>query len=83
MLIPPFCGIISAVAAIDTSGLEAVFELRRRLEKQSLQVRILTENKIIPMKDKHTNICQTLVQIACAGESCGDCDGKATQIQDH
>ncbi|XP_010487443.1 PREDICTED: probable sulfate transporter 3.4 isoform X1 [Camelina sativa] len=29
---------MTAVSAIDTSGLEAVFELRRRLEKQSLQL---------------------------------------------
>ncbi|KAF2616098.1 hypothetical protein F2Q70_00010047 [Brassica cretica] len=29
---------MTAVSSIDTSGIEAVFELRRRLEKQSLQL---------------------------------------------
>ena len=58
-----FLSVESAVSAIDTSGLEAVFELRRRLEKQSLQVIIFTENKdqYTYQKEKPTNFCQTLL----------------------
>ncbi|KAG7582129.1 STAS domain [Arabidopsis suecica] len=47
---------MTAVSAIDTSGLEAVFALRRRLEKQSLQLALVnpvgTDGKATQVQDQ-------------------------------
>ncbi|CAE5967450.1 unnamed protein product [Arabidopsis arenosa] len=51
---------MTAVSAIDTSGLEAVFELRRRLEKQSLQLVLVNPVGTVMEKLHKSKIIESL-----------------------
>ncbi|EOA30063.1 hypothetical protein CARUB_v10013170mg [Capsella rubella] len=51
---------MTAVSAIDTSGLDAVFELRRRLEKQSLQLVLVNPVGTVMEKLHKSKIIESL-----------------------
>lgn len=74
------------MTGIDTSGIDMVRELRKILEKRSLQVRIALELhslQHVPCSIQ-ANISLTNLPVftaACVGKSCWKCDGKAASVK--
>lgn len=76
--------ILSAVTAIDTSGIELIRELRKLLDKRSLQVR--NQNSIIYPDGFVEDIVLIIFGVHMTflvglGKSCWKCDGKAATIK--
>lgn len=78
-----FIIIFSAVTAIDTSGIDAVCEIRKMLQKRSLKVKrkkvmIAAVSEIPEFVGGSHLLCA--LYAACVGKSCWKCNGKARSL---
>ena len=69
------------MTAIDTNGLDLLAELKKTLDKKSIEVRKAYETLKFFSFTTLLRLIIYFIFVVCFGKSCGKCNGEATQIK--